>query len=207
MRALLVDAYDSFVHIIYQYLRRLGVRVDVVRCDECGPREVRRAAPDLVVLGPGPGRPEDAGYVPLVRELRGSVPLLGICLGHQAIALAYGGSVVPARRPRHGKTSEIHHDGRGCFRRQRGPVRVTRYHSLVVAEADLPTELAVTARSADDGHIMGLRDADSRVESLQFHPESITTTGGLTMIADFISGHVAAPTRTADAPPLKEGAR
>ncbi|MYT33075.1 MULTISPECIES: aminodeoxychorismate/anthranilate synthase component II [unclassified Streptomyces] len=190
MRALLIDAYDSFVYILDQYLRDLGAATTVLRNDVASVDAVQRERPDFLLLGPGPGHPKDAGYVPLIHHFAGQLPILGVCLGHQAIGLAYGATVVRADAPRHGKSSQITHDGAGCFTRCRPDTQVTRYHSLVVADSGLPSELIVTARSQDDGHIMGLRHRWHAVESLQFHPESITTHQGSAMIADFITTHV-----------------
>lgn len=191
MRAVLVDAYDSFVHIIGQYLREAGIDVEVVRNDR-GPRDaIEGAATDFVVLGPGPGHPADAGYVELVNRYGGRIPLLGICLGHQAIGLAFGGEIARTR-PMHGKTSAIGHDGRGCFRHRHAPFAATRYHSLVVAAHGLPDCLEVTARAADDGCIMGLRHRALAIEGVQFHPESVCTDGGAALLRGFVETHVAA---------------
>lgn len=190
MRALVVDAYDSFVHIIYQYLRTLDVDADVVRNDKVSFAAIHRDSPDFILLGPGPGHPADAGYVQLIHEFGSEIPILGICLGHQAIGLAFGGKVERASHLMHGKTSAISHDGRGCFRDQHSPLRATRYHSLIVADAGLPSSLMVTARAGDDNYIMGLRHRLAPIESVQFHPESIYTENGLALFAGFIETHV-----------------
>ncbi|MBT2674965.1 aminodeoxychorismate/anthranilate synthase component II [Streptomyces sp. ISL-14] len=186
MNVLIVDAHDSFTHIIDRYIRSLGVRTEVVRSGTRSPDELAAGRPDAVVLGPGPGHPADSGHVELVHRFAGEVPLLGVCLGHQAIALAHGGRVQVADHLMHGRTSTVRHDGTGVFARAPHAVEVTRYHSLVVAEP-LPAQLTVTARSQDDGYVMGLRHRELPVEGVQFHPESITTTGGLDMLADFLS--------------------
>ncbi|MBC9727095.1 aminodeoxychorismate/anthranilate synthase component II [Streptomyces sp. TRM68367] len=186
MNVLIVDAYDSFTHIIERYVRSLGVRTDVVRSGTRTPDELVAGRPDAVILGPGPGHPADSGHVELVHRFAGEVPVLGVCLGHQAVALAFGGRVQVADHLMHGRTSPVRHNGTGLFSRAPQTVEVTRYHSLVVAEP-LPTPLQVTARSQDDGYVMGLRHRELPVEGVQFHPESITTTGGLAMLADFLA--------------------
>ena len=190
MRALLIDAYDSFIYIIHQYLQASGVDTTVVRNDTVTAESVAATAPDFVVLGPGPGHPADAGYVDLIRAHRGRIPLLGVCLGHQAIGLAYGGTVGKAPQPRHGKTSLVRHDGRGVFAGLPDPASVTRYHSLVVHREGFPATLEVTATAEDDGQIMGLRDPAAAVEGVQFHPESIRTDDGLRIFLNFIRTHV-----------------
>ncbi|WP_447040826.1 anthranilate synthase component II [Streptomyces sp. DSM 118878] len=187
MRVLLVDAYDSFVHIIDRYLRTLGATTEVVRSGTRTEARLTASAPDAVVLGPGPGHPADSGHVELVRAFAGRVPLLGVCLGHEAIALAFGGRVRVAEHIMHGRTSTVRHDGEGLFRGVGDAAEVTRYHSLVVAEP-LPDELVVTARSTDDGYVMGLRHRTLPVEGVQFHPESIATGGGLAMLGNFLAG-------------------
>ncbi|QES09324.1 aminodeoxychorismate/anthranilate synthase component II [Streptomyces venezuelae] len=186
MKVLLIDAYDSFVHIIDQYLRTLGADTEVVRSRTRSPEELAAARPDAVVLGPGPGHPADSGHVELVHRFAGRVPLLGVCLGHQAIALAYGGRVDVADELMHGRTSTVRHDGAGIYRGLGNSLEATRYHSLVVAEP-LPEELLVTAVAADHGYVMGLRHRSLAVEGVQFHPESIMTTAGLTLLENFLS--------------------
>jgi len=190
MKALLVDAYDSFVHIIYQYLRTLGVAVKVVRNDKLSIGEIHDDRPHFILLGPGPGHPADSGYVTLIREFSGDIPILGVCLGHQAISLAFGGKVERATHLMHGKTSLIAHDGRGCFVGQPSPLKATRYHSLIVPEAELPDSLVVTARANDDGYVMGMRHRSAPIESVQFHPESIYTENGIGLFINFIESHV-----------------
>lgn len=188
MRTLIVDAYDSFVYTIYQYFLELDAGPEVVRSGRVNPALVLDDPPDLVVLGPGPGHPVESGHVELVRLLQGRVPLLGVCLGHQAIGVAFGGTVGRARRLVHGKTSVIDHDGRGLFTGYRSTFRATRYHSLVVDEESVPDELEVTARARDDGSVMGLRHRSLPIESVQFHPESICTEGGHGIFRSFLDG-------------------
>ncbi|GLZ42527.1 aminodeoxychorismate/anthranilate synthase component II [Actinokineospora sp. NBRC 105648] len=185
MTVLLVDAYDSFVHIIDQYLRELGVPTTVVRSGTRTPDELAALNPSAVVLGPGPGHPADSGHVDLVHHFAGEVPLLGVCLGHQAIALAFGGAVRLADNLMHGRTSVIDHDAQGVFEGLPDQLVVTRYHSIVVDEP-LPDELIGTARSLDDGYLMGLRHRSLPVQGVQFHPESITTVKGSAMLANFL---------------------
>jgi anthranilate synthase component 2 len=189
VRTLVVDAYDSFTHIIFQYLRGLDAGPVVVRSDEVDPAVVEADLPDLLVLGPGPGHPVASGHVELVRRFAGRVPIFGVCLGHQAIAMAYGATVSPARHLMHGKTSRIDHDGRGCFREQPPLFTATRYHSLVVQPETLAPELQISARSADDGYVMGLRHRTLPIESVQFHPESIRTDSGRAIFRSFIDDH------------------
>ena len=185
MKALLIDAYDSFAHIIYQYLRVLDIDTDVIRSGEIEPAGALAHDGDFVLLGPGPGTPEDSGHVEMVRALAGVKPVLGVCLGHQAIAVAYGARVRPARHLMHGKTSVVDHDGRGVFADAPERFSATRYHSLIVVEDSLPDELEVTARAADDGYVMGLRHRSHLVEGVQFHPESILTESGMGLFAGF----------------------
>ncbi|MEU8927057.1 aminodeoxychorismate/anthranilate synthase component II [Kitasatospora sp. NPDC048545] len=189
MTVLVVDAYDSFVHVIDRYLCSLGVDTEVVRSGTRTPEQLAAARPEAVVLGPGPGHPADSGHVELVHRFAGEVPLLGVCLGHQAIALAHGGTVRTAEHLMHGRTSTVRHDGAGVFAGAPPTLEVTRYHSLVVDEP-LPAGFEVTARSLDDGYVMGLRHRTLPIEGVQFHPESITTTGGLGMFAAFLARRV-----------------
>jgi anthranilate synthase/aminodeoxychorismate synthase-like glutamine amidotransferase len=161
--------------------------VRVMRNDAVTVGEVAAAGPERIVISPGPGRPEQAGItLSVIRELGGRTPLLGVCLGHQAIGAAFGGSVVRAAVPMHGKTSTIEHDGRGVFQGIDGPFVASRYHSLVVTEAGLPAELEVSARTRDDGTIMGLRHRTKRIEGVQFHPESILTGEGRRILRNFL---------------------
>jgi anthranilate synthase/aminodeoxychorismate synthase-like glutamine amidotransferase len=185
----LIDNYDSFTYNLAQYLGELGAEVRVFRNDEISVDGVAALAPTHVVLSPGPGTPDDAGItLGLIARLAGSVPLLGVCLGHQAIGQAFGGKVVRAGRVMHGKTSCIRHDGGGVFSGVPGEFLATRYHSLVVERDSLPACLAVTARS-EDGEIMGLRHRALAVEGVQFHPEALLTEHGHKMLQNFLEGN------------------
>ena len=188
MRVLLVDNYDSFVWNLAQALGALGAETAVVRNDAVDPRALREHPPDRVVISPGPRGPREAGAsVEVVRALAGRAPILGVCLGHQCIAEAFGGRVVRAPEPRHGKTSTVRHDGRGVLRGLPSPMVAARYHSLAVEEAALPAELEVTARSPD-GVVMGLRHRTLAVEGVQFHPESFLTPEGPALLRNFLEG-------------------
>ncbi|MEV6971956.1 aminodeoxychorismate/anthranilate synthase component II [Kitasatospora sp. NPDC093806] len=204
MKVLLIDAYDSFVHIIDQYLRTLGADTTVVRSLTRTPEELALLDPDAVVLGPGPGHPSDSGHVELVHTFAGRVPLLGVCLGHQAIALAYGGRVEVADQVMHGRTSTVRHDGAGLFQGLGHTLEVARYHSLIVSEP-LPDELETTATATDHGYLMGLRHRELPIEGVQFHPESIMTTGGLQMLRNFLDA--GSPTARTSARPIPGGVR
>jgi anthranilate synthase/aminodeoxychorismate synthase-like glutamine amidotransferase len=183
---LLIDNYDSFTYNLYQYLCELGAEVLVKRNDRVSVHDVRLLAPERIVISPGPGRPEDAGVtLDLIQELAGQIPILGVCLGHQAIGAAFGARVERAPALMHGKTSAVTHDGSELFAGLPNPFTATRYHSLLVDEESLPAELEVTARS-QDGVIMGLRHRECDVQGVQFHPESILTTGGHRLLANFI---------------------
>jgi anthranilate synthase component II len=189
MRLLVIDNYDSFTYNLVQYLGELGAEVEVFRNDVASAAELLARAPDGVVISPGPGEPGDAGIsvdMVLACAERG-LPLLGVCLGHQAIGLAFGGRIVRARTLMHGKTSLVHHDGRGVFQGLENPFEATRYHSLVVDRATLPGVLEVTARTAD-GEIMGLRHRSHPIEGVQFHPESILTRVGKSLLGTFLAG-------------------
>lgn len=183
---LLLDNYDSFTYNLYQYLCELGADVMVRRNDELSVGDVAAMAPEKVVISPGPCTPSEAGIsVALIRELGGRLPILGVCLGHQAIGAAYGGAVVRAPAVMHGKLSAIQHGGAGVFRGLPAPFQATRYHSLIVRRDDLPSELEVTAWT-DDGLIMGLRHREHPVEGVQFHPESIMTEVGKDLLRNFL---------------------
>jgi anthranilate synthase/aminodeoxychorismate synthase-like glutamine amidotransferase len=183
---LLVDNYDSFTYNLYQYLGELGAAVRVVRNDEIAVAEAMALRPEAIVISPGPGTPDEAGIsLDLIRAAAGSVPLLGVCLGHQSLGQAFGGRIVRAPSLMHGKTSEIHHDGRTIFAGLPEPFTATRYHSLVIAPESLPACLEVSARTAD-GVIMAVRHREHRLEGVQFHPESILTTAGKDLLANFL---------------------
>jgi anthranilate synthase component 2 len=185
----LIDNYDSFTYNLAQYLGELGAEVRVFRNDEVSVDAVAALAPSHVVLSPGPGTPDDSGItLGLIRKLAGSVPILGVCLGHQAIGQAFGGKVVRAGRVMHGKTSRIRHDGGGVFAGVPDEFVATRYHSLVVERESLPDCLAVTAQS-EDGEIMGLRHRRLAVEGVQFHPEALLTEHGHAMLQNFLKGN------------------
>jgi anthranilate synthase component 2 len=191
MKVFLIDAYDSFVFIISQYLEQLGLETHVERNDVPDLIErIEAYMPDFCVLGPGPGHPQDAGYIEVIQHFKGRLPILGVCLGHQAIGLAFGGSVIRANHVMHGKISTIDNDGRGVYTHTEGrSIKATRYHSLIIDNQGLPGELAVTSTSTDDGYIMGVRHADHPIEGVQFHPESILTEDGLGIFKSFIEQH------------------
>ncbi len=189
---LMIDNYDSFTYNLVQYLAELGAEVVVVRNDQASVEQLAAMKPDHVVISPGPCTPDQAGIsVPAVQYFAGRVPVLGVCLGHQSIARAYGGNIVHAREIMHGKTSQVHHSGTGVFAGMDDPLRATRYHSLVVEEATLPECLQVTAwTTAADGsrdEIMGLRHRDYPVEGVQFHPESILSEYGHQLLKQFLA--------------------
>jgi anthranilate synthase/aminodeoxychorismate synthase-like glutamine amidotransferase len=186
MKTLLIDAEDSFVYIIAQYLRSLGGSAEVVRSDRADVGSINDASFDLVLLGPGPGTPADSGHTALLETLRPEQPVFGVCLGHQAIAEHFGATVGRASVPMHGKRSAVEHDADGAFAGLPTPMMVTRYHSLVVLEETVPDCLQVTARSTDDLAIMGLRHRSRPIEAVQFHPESIGTDHGLDILRAFV---------------------
>jgi anthranilate synthase/aminodeoxychorismate synthase-like glutamine amidotransferase len=183
---LMIDNYDSFTYNLVQYLRELGAEVLVRRNDRIGLEEIRALRPERIVLSPGPCTPAEAGICcDLIRAVGATVPILGVCLGHQCIGAAYGGRVVRAERLMHGKTSPIRHDGQGVFRGLPNPFEATRYHSLLVERDSLPACLALSAETAE-GEIMGVRHRSHPVEGVQFHPESILTQSGKTLLQNFL---------------------
>ncbi len=183
---LIIDNYDSFTFNLAQYVTMLGFDVSVARNDAVDLDALAARPPEAIVLSPGPGRPAEAGTtIEVVRRFSGQVPILGVCLGHQAIAEAFGGRIVPAPRLMHGKTSAVRHDGRGLFAGLPNPLTATRYHSLVVEETALPACLEATAH-AEDGALMALRHRRHRTEGVQFHPEAILTERGLDLLANFL---------------------
>lgn len=184
---LMIDNYDSFTYNLVQYLGILGADVKVRRNDRVTLEEIDTMAPERLVISPGPGIPQTSGIiVPLIQRFYQQIPILGVCLGHQAVAVALGGKVVRAGRLMHGKVSEIHHDGQGVFHDVPDPFTATRYHSLAVEEATLPSSLEITAR-AEDGEIMGVRHKDYPVHGIQFHPESILTEEGMRILENFLN--------------------
>jgi anthranilate synthase component 2 len=184
-----IDNYDSFTYNLVQYLGELGAEVHVVRNDAADVAAIAALRPDRIVISPGPGRPEDAGVtMDVIRELGAQTPILGVCLGHQAIGAVFGGNVIRAAVPMHGKTSTIEHDGRGVFSGIGPSFTAARYHSLIVADEGLPAELEVSARTADDHAIMGLRHRSRPIHGVQFHPESILTGEGRRMLRNFLDG-------------------
>jgi anthranilate synthase/aminodeoxychorismate synthase-like glutamine amidotransferase len=185
---LMIDNYDSFTYNLVQYLGELGAEVEVHRNDAISAAEAEGRNPSHIVLSPGPCTPDQAGVtLEVIGRLAGKVPILGVCLGHQAIGQAFGGKVVRAKQVMHGKTSRIRHQGLGVFSEIENPFVATRYHSLVVERASLPDELEITAES-EDGEIMGLRHRALPVQGVQFHPEALLTEHGHRMLANFIAG-------------------
>jgi anthranilate synthase/aminodeoxychorismate synthase-like glutamine amidotransferase len=184
---LLLDNYDSFTYNLAQYLGELGCTVEVHRNDRISVEEITRRKPEKIVISPGPCTPQEAGIcVELVKRLAGKFPILGVCLGHQAIGVAFGGKIIRAPKLFHGKTSEIHHDHKGVFQGLPDPFTATRYHSLIVERKSLPRALAITAET-DDGIIMGFRHRKFPVEGVQFHPESVLTQSGKQLLQNFLS--------------------
>ena len=184
---LLLDNYDSFTYNLAQYLGEMGCAVEVHRNDKISVEEIARRKPEKIVISPGPCTPQEAGIsVELIEQLAGKFPILGVCLGHQAIGAAFGGKVVRAPRIFHGKTSQIHHDGKTVFRKLPNPFAATRYHSLIVERKSLPRELEISA-ATEDGVIMGLRHRKYRVEGVQFHPESVLTDSGKQLLKNFLA--------------------
>jgi para-aminobenzoate synthetase component II len=189
MRVLVIDNYDSFVYNLVQYLGQLGVECDVRRNDEIAVAEVGQLKPAGVLLSPGPGTPDRAGIMlDLIRAYASTMPIFGVCLGHQAIGEAFGAVVTRAPELLHGKTSEVTHGGAGVLRGLPDPFTATRYHSLAVVESTLPDEIEVTGRTADSGLVMAMRHRTLPLEGVQFHPESVLTQGGHLMLANWLAG-------------------
>ena len=183
---LLLDNYDSFTYNLAQYLGELGCALEVHRNDKISVEEIARRKPERIVISPGPCTPQEAGIsVELIQKLAGKFPILGVCLGHQAIGAAFGGKIIRAPKLFHGKTSEIQHDGKGIFQSVPNPLTATRYHSLIVERESLPKELAVSAETGD-GIIMGLRHRRHKIEGVQFHPESVLTECGKQILKNFL---------------------
>lgn len=184
---LLLDNYDSFTYNLAQYLGQMGQQLEVRRNDQITLEEIEELSPERIVISPGPCTPREAGIsVPLVERFACKIPILGVCLGHQAIGAAFGGRVIRAPKIMHGKTSEIHHDGKTVFRGLPQNFQATRYHSLIVERKSLPRTLEISAETAD-GTIMGLRHRKLRVEGVQFHPESVLTSSGFRLLENFLS--------------------
>jgi len=189
---LMIDNYDSFTYNLVQYFGELGAKVKVFRNDEITLEQIAALNPSQLVISPGPCSPAEAGIsVAAIREFAGRIPVLGVCLGHQSIAAAFGGKIVHAKRLMHGKTSLVHHEGEGVFRDLPNPLLCTRYHSLAIERESLPDCLAVTAWT-DDGEIMGVRHKTLAVEGVQFHPESILSEAGHDLLKNFLTEVVAA---------------
>jgi len=185
----MIDNYDSFTYNLVQYMGELGADVDVVRNDAISLEEIEARSPARIVISPGPCTPSEAGIsVPLIQRFAGRVPMLGVCLGHQAIGQAFGGRVVRAQRVMHGKLSPVTHAGTGVFEGLPSPFKATRYHSLAIERDSLPATLEVTA-TAEDGEIMGVRHRDYAIEGVQFHPEAILTEHGKRLLANFLGLH------------------
>ena len=183
---LMIDNYDSFTYNLVQYLGELGADVQVYRNDALTLEQIAAWKPERIVLSPGPCTPSEAGIcVPLIQRFAGQVPILGVCLGHQAIGQAFGGRIVRAKRVMHGKLSEVKHSGTGVFEGLESPLTATRYHSLVIERASLPACLEVTAES-EDGEIMGVRHREAALEGVQFHPEAVLTERGHELLANFL---------------------
>jgi anthranilate synthase/aminodeoxychorismate synthase-like glutamine amidotransferase len=185
-----LDNYDSFTYNLVQYVGELGMKVEVRRNDEVTVDEIEAMHPERIIVSPGPCTPQDAGIsIDVIRHFAGKLAMLGVCLGHQAIGAAFGGQVVRAKNLMHGKTSQVEHDGKTIFRGLSSPMTATRYHSLIVAEDDLPSDLEVSAWTSDkDGTrvIMGLRHRKFAIEGVQFHPESVLTGEGKKLVANFL---------------------
>lgn len=186
MKVLVIDNYDSFVYNLVQYLGELGCELKVFRNDRLSLADIETINPTAIVISPGPGRPEEAGIcVELIRYFAGKIPILGVCLGHQAIGYAFGGEIVNAKRLMHGKISQIYHTGKSVFEEIPSPFQATRYHSLAIKRNNLPSSLELLAW-AEDGEIMGVKHKDFYIIGLQFHPESIATQYGKKILKNFL---------------------
>lgn len=184
---LLIDNYDSFTYNLYQYFSELDLEIQVIRNDKISIAEIEELQPEAIIISPGPGLPDKAGIcIELVKHFHTTIPILGVCLGHQVIGEALGGKVVPAKQIMHGKTSLVAHQNTGAFKELQNPIEVMRYHSYVVDRDTLPEELEVVAYAIEDGEIMGIKHRDFPLYGLQFHPESIGTLSGKTMIQNFM---------------------
>jgi anthranilate synthase/aminodeoxychorismate synthase-like glutamine amidotransferase len=184
---LLLDNYDSFTYNLAQYLGELGCALEVHRNDKISVEEIARRKPERIVISPGPCTPQEAGIsVELIQKLAGKLPILGVCLGHQAIGAAFGAKIIRAPKLFHGKTSDIEHDGKGIFRSMVNPFMATRYHSLIVERKSLPKSLQISAETKD-GVIMGLRHRKLKIEGVQFHPESVLTESGKQLLRNFLA--------------------
>jgi anthranilate synthase component 2 len=192
MKVLIIDNFDSFVYNLAQYVGQLGAEPSVHRNNEVTTREIKQMEPDRIIISPGPGRPEDHRYfgvcLDVIKKISPTTPTLGVCLGHQGIAYAFGGSIVHAKRLMHGKTSLIEHEANGLFDGVGSPLRATRYHSLVCRRRGFPKCLEETATSLDDKEIMGFRHREYPIYGVQFHPESILTSDGLKIVKNFLDG-------------------
>ena len=190
MKVLIIDNYDSFVYNLAQYAGAIADNVSVRRNDAISLEQVRQLHADRIIISPGPGNPSNPEHfgicTKILQTVSKEIPTLGVCLGHQGIVHAFGGKIVGAKKIRHGKTSQIRHDGKGLFKRIENPFQATRYHSLVADRRTLPKPLQVTAESLDDHEIMGVRHRDYPIEGVQFHPESILTTHGMNLIENFL---------------------
>ena len=185
---LMIDNYDSFTYNLVQYISALNKEVVVKRNDELTVQEALDMKPEAIVISPGPGRPDGAGIsMELIKAAAGKIPILGVCLGHQSIGQVFGGKVIQAKEIMHGKTSQIKHDGKGLFTKLPADLKVVRYHSLALEEASLPDCLEVTARTTDDGEIMGVRHKEFLIEGIQYHPESVLTSTGKRQLANFLN--------------------
>jgi anthranilate synthase/aminodeoxychorismate synthase-like glutamine amidotransferase len=183
---LVIDNYDSFTYNLVQYLGELGADLQVYRNDKITIDEIKKLKPEKILISPGPGYPKDAGIsISVIREFAGKTPILGVCLGHQAIGEAFGGKIVQAKRFMHGKTSQIHHDGKTIFNGIPNPFTATRYHSLLIERSSLPECLEISAWT-DQDEIMGVRHREFKVEGIQFHPESILTSEGKKLLGNFL---------------------